>query len=126
MVSSGRSQRTAHTECISEFPGEWAEIFFSYEIPGKIPLSDFAREDQSCLEFMVVFAVADAVGDSQILLAVKPNYLFEYLIGSCDVLVFDIQHRIDLVGLLPYPEAILNSKPSEHGALVLCGLHVEV
>src|SRR5215469_14349027 len=100
MVSSGRSERTAHTECISEFPGKRAQIFFSYEIPGEIPLSDLAREDQSRLEFMVVFLVADAVGDSQILLAVKPDYLFEYLIGSCDVLVFDVQYRIDLVGLL--------------------------
>ena len=62
---------------------------------------------------MFVFPSGLAIGNHQILLAVKSNNFFERFVAAIEVAVFDIQHRIDPVRFQKGPKPILKSKAGE-------------
>src|SRR5213594_3744166 len=93
-------------------------ILYANEILSEIPLSDFAREDQLCLEFPFVFMTSLIIGLFQVFFAVKPDNFPEHFVGTIEVLVLDIQHRIDAVLFQPRSKPVLPSKAGEQAALV--------
>src|SRR5262245_61063636 len=67
-----------------------------------------------------------AVGNLQVLLPIKSDNFLERFIGTIDVLIFDVQDRIDSVRLQERPKPILKSKAGKHTALMLRMLPIEV
>jgi hypothetical protein len=55
-----------------------------------------------------------------------PFDFLQNFVGAADLLIFDIEHRIDEVFALQNAEAVFQAESSEEGAFVEGGLAVEV
>src|SRR5689334_19657974 len=66
------------------------------------------------------------VGSLQVGSAVKPDHLFDYFVRTVQMLVFEIEHWIDLMRLNKQPKPILEPKAGEKAALMSRMLPVEV
>ena len=92
-----KSQRAAHTQGISKFPDALVNVLDADDVLRKVPSPDLARQDQFGFQFSLVPAPRFVVGVAVIVLTVKPDNFFQSLVGSIDVLVFNIQNGIDAV-----------------------------
>src|SRR5579864_8159931 len=120
-------QRTAGPKGISELPGIAAgEVLHCQWIEGEVPAIVRAGEQHLDLEFMIVSLARDGIGYGVVRLDIVAFHFLDNLVGFADLLVLEVEYRVDEVLTLEQAQAILPAEASEDCAVVESRLAIEV
>ena len=121
------SQGMAGAECVAELPGVAAgEVLGGNGVLSDVPSLEGLGEKQFEFEFVIMLLTGTGVRVGVVRFDVVAFHFLENLVGAAGVFVFDIKDWIDEMFALEQAEAVLESESGEDGAVVECGLAVEV
>jgi len=122
-----QAQRTADPEGIAKFPGlTRRDILGDDGVLGDVPTTEGFREQEFGFDFVVVLLAGNGIRVKVVGFDVVTFDLFEDLVSSAGVLVFDVENGVDKMLLPQEAEAVLPTETGEDSAVVEGGLSVEI